>query len=416
MHADQPSFPHIRPGQPLPFKPEWRYIDKGWTRDLRIDFMRGFVFLMLFTAHFPFFSWFALIGWERFGVVSSAEVFILLAGVVTGSVYGKKLAQEGLANQTIRLFSRAWTLYRTAVLVAGSIALLRLVPGLDTEALTSFIDPVTAQAHPLYPPVEDGLASALLHVLVLASVPHQFQVVGLYVMLFLLTPLIFAALARRATLEVLVLSWAVYLINFLALEPVPGTASLRLTVAQFEYAFPLLAWQLLFVHGVVVGYHRRAILAFFDTQAGRALCVVCLFAAAAMMWFALNHPLDQLPAWARLSVIPPETFTSAYNGFFQKYKLGPGRVFNIFVLFIAAFVMLTVFWRPIHRALGWLFIPLGQESLYVFFVHIYLILLVMNTPLPHLGNVWVNTALVGGSLLLCWAMVKTRFLFRWLPH
>ena len=63
------------PGPPPAQATGWRYPDTGATRDLRIDFMRGFVFVMLFTSHFPGFSWMALVGWERFGVVSSAETF-----------------------------------------------------------------------------------------------------------------------------------------------------------------------------------------------------------------------------------------------------------------------------------------------------------------------------------------------------
>lgn len=416
MSALHPTHTGDRTVRQFGFMPEWRYVDKGWTRDLRIDFLRGFVFLMLFTAHFPFFSWFALVGWERFGIVSSAEVFILLAGIVTGAVYGKKLHADGLANVTIKLFSRSWTLYRIAVIVGVSVALLRLLPGLDTSALTSFTDPVTGQAYPLYPPVESGLASAVLHVLVLAAAPHQFQVVGLYVMLFLLTPLIFHALARRRTGSLLVLSWAVYLINFLAIENPPGTASLRLSVAQFEHAFPLLAWQLVFVHGVAAGYHRATILNFFNTLPGRLALLACWLAAILLMWFTLNHPLDQLPSWSRASHIPPDVFHGIYGQYFQKYKLGPGRLFNLLVLLVASFSLLTFAWRPIYRALGWLFIPLGQESMYVFFVHVYLILLVMNTPLPAVGNAWINTLIVAGALLACWAMVRTKFLFRWLPH
>ena len=35
-----------------------------------------------------------------------------------------------------------------------------------------------------------------------------------------------------------------------------------LTMAGFESAFPLLAWQLLFVHGIAIGYHRNDVSAF----------------------------------------------------------------------------------------------------------------------------------------------------------
>ncbi|WP_151638688.1 OpgC domain-containing protein [Noviherbaspirillum aerium] len=393
----------------------WRYIETGATRDLRIDFMRGLVFVLLFTTHFRYQSWFALVAWERIGVVSSAETFIILAGVVTGAVYGKKLKSEGLGPCSIKLFQRAWTLYKLAIIVAGSVALLRLVPGLDTSALTSFIDPVSGHRHELYPPVENS-ALTFFEVLLLKAVPDQFQVVGLYVVLFLLTPLIFSAIHRGRTGSLLVLSWAVYLINYLALESEPGTAALPVTGAQFEYAFPLLAWQLIFVHGIVAGYHKQRILQFFRTGAGQALLATCVVLSILFAAFSLNHPLDTLPDWAVASFIPPDIFMRWYQAFFLKYNLGPGRLLNNLVLLISVFALLTAAWRPIKRWLGWLFIPFGQESMYVFFVHIYLILLISNTPLPGMQNVWINTAIHAGMLLTCWAMVKTRFLFRWIPR
>jgi hypothetical protein len=394
----------------------WRYDGRGWTRDLRIDFLRGVVFVLLFTVHFNFFSWMSLLAWERVGVVSSAEMFILLAGIVTGAVYGKKLRSEGLGACTIKLFSRAWTLYKTAVIAAGLVALLRLAPWLDMTSLTTFADPVSGTVYPLYPGLSEGFLSNLFHVLVLAASPHQFQIVGLYVVLFLFTPVIFWALSREWTHWLLLASWMLYAVNYLVPEQEPGTAQIQLTVAQFEYAFPILAWQLLFVHGVVAGYHRHAIAAFFATPAGRGVVALCLAASVLLALFSLNHPLDQLPAWSRLHFIAPDVFNAAYQAFFLKYKLGPGRVLNIACLLVASMAVLTVAWRPIYRALGWLFIPLGQESMYVFFMHVFLVLLVFNTPLPAMDNVWINTAIHLLTLLACWVMVKTRFLFGVVPH
>ena len=64
---------------------------------------------------------------------------------------------------------------------------------------------------------------------------------------------------------------------------------------------------------------------------------------------------------------------------FLKYSLGPGRLLNNFGLLVSVYALLTVALKPIHQMLGWLFIPLGQASIYVFFMYIFLILLISNT-------------------------------------
>lgn len=101
--------------------------------------------------------------------MSSAETFIILAGVVSGAVYGKKLRKKELSACVPELFTRAWTLYKVAFVVAASIALLRLIPGLHTQVLTSFTDPVTGQSYPLYRPAEKGFIYNLLHILFLKA-------------------------------------------------------------------------------------------------------------------------------------------------------------------------------------------------------------------------------------------------------
>ncbi|WP_119154295.1 OpgC domain-containing protein [Caldimonas tepidiphila] len=402
---------------PLSAVAGWRYAEPG-NRDQRLDFMRGFVFLMLFTTHFKGPTWMVLVGWERFGVVSSAETFIILAGVVTGVVYGSKMRSEGLEACTQRLWQRAWELYKIALLVAGSIALLRLVPGLETGALTSFTDLGSGTVYPLYPPPEAGILRALTQVALLKAGPHQFQIVGLYVVLFLSTPAIFWAIGKGQLKKVLALSWLLYFIILAEPAPAPGEVSLRLTGAQFEYAFPLLAWQLPFVHGIAFGIHKKQITEFFRQRLllKRVLVAACVLLSLGFALFSINHPLENMPHWARLNWIPPDTFGSWYQAYFMKNMLGIGRLFNNLVLLVASHALLTVAWVPIKRLLGWLFVPLGAETMYVFIMHVYLILLVINTPLPALNDIWVNTAVQVGALLACWAMVRTRFLFRWIPH
>lgn len=395
----------------------WAYTESDSTRDLRLDFMRGFVIPLLIIGHFNFFSIFMYIGWERFGVVSTAEIFVTLAGVVVGMVYGKKIKKDGFNVCFAALVKRAAQLYRVNVMIILCIGLLRYIPFLDTTAVTHFFDPYRGMNYPLYPDLSVNFVEFLSAAFLLKCGPHQFQVIGLYVVLFaLVTPLVLWMLQKQQLKLLLGISWILYIINFGTPETAVATAEIRWTGAQFEYAFPTIAWQLIYVHGIVVGYYKKELQQFFFTITGRRILRFAIVLSGGFCLFTLNHPMEDFVSWSKLSFIPPETFDYLYNNDFQKYKLGPGRVINLAVLLLTMYVILTRYWQPINRWFGWFLIPLGQASLYVFIIHVFLLLLVSNTPLPEYHDFWVNSAIHMVVLATIWVMVKTEFLFRWIPR
>lgn len=395
----------------------WAYPATDATRDLRLDFMRGFVIPLLIVSHFEYFSLFMYIGWERIGVVSTAEIFVTLSGIVVGMVYGKKLKKDGFSACFSALLTRSMQLYRVNVFMILAIGLLRYVPFLDTTAVVTFHNPYTGVDYPLYPPLSDGFFRLLSQALLLRCGPHQFQIIGLYVALFILvTPLVFLMLERKQAKLLLGISWVLYWINFGMPESQPSTAEIRLTGAQFEYGFPLIAWQLVYVHGIVAGYYKKELFDFFSSARGKMLVYFSIALSLLFIIFTMNHPIKEFADWSKFSFIPPATFENLYFHYFQKYKLGPGRLLNMVVLFITIYALLTRLWHPFERAFGWFLIPLGQASLYVFFIHVFFILLVSNTPLPAYHNFWINTGIHAWVLVLIWIMVWKQFLFRWIPR
>ena len=406
----------LSPVAPAGLSQSWRFPTAHATRDPRLDLMRGFVFVMLFAVHFDFFSVYTLISWERIGVVSSAETFVALAGIVLGIVFGRKMRLEGLHACFQPILSRALDLYKANLIVILLIGLLRYVPGLRMDTVTSFSDPYTGMVYPLYPLMSEGIGKLLLDAALLRCGPHQFQVIGLYVVLFMLSPLILWCVDKRKTLWLSLASVSLYLYNCFLPESVPGTAELRLTGAQFEYAFPLAAWQMLYVHAVIAGVFKEHIVEFLSRNSSRWILWLCGAMSLAFLVFTLNHPMDKLPAWAQLRWLDPQQFLEIYDRFFLKHNLGPGRLLNELVLLVSGYVLLTLCWRPIERGLGWLLIPLGSASLYVFTVHVFLILLVDNLGLGHSDNMVLNSLLHTGILLLVWWAVSKRWLFRWVPN
>ena len=83
---------------------------------------------------------------------------------------------------------------------------------------------------------------------------------------------------------------------------------------------------------------------------------------------------------------------------------------------ITGYALLSAYWRPLERALGWFLVPLGQATLYVFILHVFLILVAANIPALQQGDVWLNSAAYVAVLGLLWVMVRTRFLFRIIPR
>lgn len=73
----------------------WRYAlsDK---RDLRIDFMRGIALVMMVVAHTEVMSIFNIFTWERFGLVTGAEGFVILSGFMLGMLNRVRLQKAVL--------------------------------------------------------------------------------------------------------------------------------------------------------------------------------------------------------------------------------------------------------------------------------------------------------------------------------
>ena len=394
----------------------WSYVDTGSTRDLRLDFMRGIVIPLLFASHFVYFSALMYVGWERVGVVSTAEIFVILAGIVVGMVFGKRLRNEGLAASMPALMDRSVKLYLTNVILIFIIAAIRYIPEIDTTIITTFHNPFSGKTYPLFPPVDAKVFELISQALMLRIGPHQFQIIGMYVAMFILvTPFVFFMISRQRVGLLLGISWVIYFINFGAHEPSHGSPAFRPTGAQFEYAFPILAWQLIYVHGVVAGYFKKELIEFFSTNLGRVILYVSFVLTALFFFLTWNNPMPQFSGIS-LQMISADTFHSWYAHYFQKYKLGPGRVLNVAVLLITMYAILSRYWLPINKALGWFFIPLGQASLYVFYVHIFFLLIIANTSLPEMEDFWVNTLIHAALLILIWVMVRTKFLFRIIPN
>ncbi|RAX45324.1 OpgC domain-containing protein [Arthrobacter sp. AQ5-06] len=394
----------------------WGYGDPS-KRDSRVDLLRGLAIVFVVVNHLGMTSLFQLLTQEAVGFVSGAELFVLFSGLVVGMVYGPRVKED--FGKVVDLTSRrAGKLYVTALVVLVGVFLLSLLPLLQTDALTTYIDQGTGgsghnavgRTYDLYAGMELLLqfpvpAQILPAILLLQFGPWQFNVMGLYVVLLLVSPLILAALNRGKALWVLAATLGIYAVG--------AATRFRLLPSQFEDSFPLLVWQVLFVIGLVAGFHRHRLVAWLSARTWVvAACTVLALAFAFLSWCNpyLANGFD-----VRLAIIPDTAYRAIYDAFFARTYLDPGRLLNVLVLVVAAYAFLTAYWKPAERAVGWFLIPLGRATLYVFILHVVLIAVVGNIPALRQGDILLNTAAYVVILGLLWVMVRTRFLFRIIP-
>jgi hypothetical protein len=179
----------------------------------------------------------------------------------------------------------------------------------------------------------------------------------------------------------LAISWALYGAYQLA-HP-------QLTSAGFETVFPLLAWQLPFVHGIALGYYREPISAWVAGRP-RAILWTATVGTAAFMAFALCNPEVNGPSWLRWRLISGEQFSMLYERYFSLSDLGIGRILNLAVALPFGYAVLASRGiRSIAFRLQPLFVTLGQASLAAFVLHVYGLLLVAH--LPESDHLWINT-------------------------
>ena len=382
------------------------YLQEG--RDLRIDFLRGLIMLSVLTVHVDYFSAISFIFWERVGIVSSAEGFVLASGIVLGIVHMRTAIKQGIGAVTRRMWDRAAQLYRTYLGVTFTIVLLRFIPFVDVSQVTQYVDRGSKTVYPLFPD-----ASAPIEVLVertfrLQCGPHQYQIIGLYVLLMLFAPAVIAGIRAGWTKLVLGLSWALYLANI--------ASNARATGASFEYAFPMQTWQLLFVHGIVIGAHWKEVSAFIVGPRGKLARIGAFVLALGFAIFSWNHPLAEIPSALKLDWVDPTVFRQIYGEWFVKSQLGLGRVINVAAVFVVLISLVSRFWPQIGPRLGGFFIPIGQATLYVFVVHIFLIVLIAQLPFTHTEDFWVGTAIHVAVIATVYAMVRTKFLYNVIPR
>ena len=348
--------------------------------------------VILVVNHVPLDSW---LHYATEPFLSAAEALVIVSGVVAGMVFGRRWIVWGARATSGALLRRSFVLYRASVVVVALVGLLTVVPGLATDALT--IAP-HASGPDLY--AFDGPFRTVVAIVTLEAGPWQFNILGFFIAALAITPALLWLLARGWWPAILAVSWALFFAGRATLLDVLPT--------QSEHPFPFLIWQVLFVHGVVLGWHRERV-----TNALRRaprLVVGAVLALAAVAAYTRLHEIGLDPIdfdWRRWD-----------SEHFNKRTLDAGRLITMLAFTAAAYIAFRRFEPLVTRTAGRLLLPLGRNSFYVFIVHVFLCLAVASLPLLTNGGFGPagNTLAQLACLALVWLMVRRRVLFRWIPR
>lgn len=359
----------------------WLTYSSSDKRDLRLDYIRGYCVFMMIVDHVSGPSWLYLITGNNRWVISAAEGFVLISGLVMGIVYRPTYLRLGFEEVTIRAFDRAKSLY--LLFVGLTFAMTGMQLALGTPASKAITEPT----------------AWILGVITLHQSSYLTDVMLFYTLAVALSPIVFLAFHQGKTFAMLVFSWTVWLVYQIS----PNLADYPWPILNQD-AFPLAAWQVLFVSGLAIGYHRDKVEKFIRNLPGGPILPIIGFASLLVVVLFLDR-IDVLlgsMTTGRLSEILTELF--------YKFDVRPGRILGIIAVFPLFYAALTYFWGPIKTLTGWLIIPLGQHALDAYSVHIFFVVLVgaLRTRVVLLYGIpeWANTVLQLLVVLMVYALIK----------
>jgi hypothetical protein len=319
------------------------------TRLPELDAVRGLMLVGMALTHLPTPA--SYYSNQLLGFVSWAEGFVLVSALLAGRVWGALLRQRPLrvlikriGLRSLKLYGYHLALLGVAFTIVASIAVHTQEPAL--QGLLDFY---------LTHRVQAVVGSALL-----LYCPPLLDILPMYIIFLLLTPLILAGGRRWGWKLVLGLSALLWLAAQFGVRG--WVYGLLATHAGFPIplqnlgAFNLPAWQFLWVFGLWAGGGGSTHLLKWCKSRGTIAFSALVAAAFLVMRYQLipylvTHPVDQGMTWV----------------LFDKWQLGVLRLLNFAALGILFAALRPHFAGPLARTpLG----LLGKSSLEAFCVHV----------------------------------------------
>lgn len=357
-------------------------------RIVALDIMRGFFLFMIIVNHLYFFpSVFELLTGRGELWVSAAEGFFLISGMLVGYIYTRKM-RENTRAAVGKMFRRVGLLYFWAIALT-TIALLWV-----------HLDP----GHP----TKEGIwwqPNILEYIYKVVTLQYNYgwsDFLQYYVLFMLFAPLAVWLCVHGKAWLVLVASVSIWLFRG----------------QNFD-----MAWQLLFMCGVVLGYYLPRIEGWWQARSreGKRQIAWAIYLPAGLTLLAsivvIHGPGfitllgSHAPAW--LTSLHPQLmdWRGASGPATDKWSLAPARLVLIALWFSALYLLVRTNERRIDRLSFSFFRRIGEVSLLVYGIHS-LVVLGVHMYLPADFGFIGNTLITAIILAVFYYIVRYRSAFK----
>lgn len=319
-------------------------------RIISLDVLRGFFLAVILVNHIEMYpNLFDLFTGRGRLLVSAAEGFFFMSGLLVGMVYRRRLAY-GMKF----IFKKMWK--RAAELYLGSVFLTLLF--------------TAAAIYLSHPHIKDGLYPVIdwpeifKNTLLMRYGYGWADFLDRFAIMMLLAPFGFYLLAKG--------KWWLMLAISVAAWAVPGSGF-------------TINWQVIFGLGMLIGYHwhelkHRLVSLKPATQRKLKLTVIYVTAISFLLSYAsvyilslLNQRLPNLPLAAQQFTLDWNTANAFVWRFAEKWTVGPLRVVLFLFWFAALFMLVEKYGPAINKYTKNTLVLLGQNSLFVYIAHAFIV-------------------------------------------
>jgi hypothetical protein len=364
------------------------------SRILTFDIMRGYFLSVILFNHLQYYpSGLDIFTGRGLLYASTAEGFFAVSGIVLGIIRGRKLIEAPFRNAAVLLWKRSFQLYVTSIV----LTLLFTFVGqffLGSEGLKYGIFANWTNIWEL-----------AWQTLTLQYTYGWADFLRYYALFLLFAP---AALwLLRKGYWYLVIAFSLLVWCLFPLSPLPP-----------ELSQPL-SWQVIFFGSFIIGYYWpvitkywRAIPANIQKAIGITLVSTAIITIIASALLVYGYKFDGSFG---------TQLTNLHHAIeldFNKDRMPIPRILLGVVWFWAMFLVIRRYEAAILKRVGWFFLPLGENSLYVYTIQSFIVFFAHLFILRPGGSdiLIVNLLVSLAALTLVWIAVRYKFLMKIIPR